>query len=181
MEEIRFFMHGVHVEKSNKTTIVNLTKQFFMAIKYKSTFSKHLNKVGMGICIRDDTATFVLVKTEWFSPICEVHIGEALGLLSALKWVHKFNLGPMDFEMDAKKVVDNFLSTNHDATEFKNIIQNCQSLFMNYYENSKVEFVRRQTNQAAHALAKAATLSVSFQLLYIIPYCIEHILINEML
>ena len=42
--------------------------------------------------------------------------------------------------MDAKKVVDNFLSTKHDVTEFRNIIQNCQSLFRNYYENSKVKF-----------------------------------------
>nr|ABN08196.1 Polynucleotidyl transferase, Ribonuclease H fold [Medicago truncatula] len=28
-----------------------------------ASFSKHLNKVGIGICIRDDTGTFVLAKT----------------------------------------------------------------------------------------------------------------------
>ena len=61
------------------------------------SFSKHLNKVGIGMCIRDDIGTFVLAKTEWFSPICEVHIEEALGLLSAIEWVHELNLGPMDF------------------------------------------------------------------------------------
>jgi len=44
-----------------------------------------------------------------------------------------------------------------------------------------VEFVWRQANEAAHALAKEATLSASFQVIYEIPYCIEHILINEML
>ncbi|XP_024626712.1 uncharacterized protein [Medicago truncatula] len=140
-----------------------------------ASFSKHLNKVGIRMCIRDNTCTFVLAKTEWFSPICEVHIRKALGLLSALEWVHELNLGPMNFEMDSEKVVDNFLSTDHDAIEFKNIIQNCQSLFRNYYENSKVEFVRRQANEAAHILVKAATLSTSFQILYVIPDCIEHI------
>jgi len=41
--------------------------------------------------------------------------------------------------------------------------------------------VRRQTNEAAHELAKAATLSASFQVLVEIPKCIEHILSNEML
>ncbi|KEH22549.1 hypothetical protein MTR_7g053400 [Medicago truncatula] len=61
-------------------------------------------KPVVGMCIRDDTSALVLAKTEWFSPLCEVHIGEALGLLSALEWVHELNLGPMDFEMDAKKV-----------------------------------------------------------------------------
>lgn len=59
-------------------------------------------------CIRDDDGAFVLVKTEQFSPICEVHIGEALDLLSALDWVHGLNLGPIDFELDVKRVVGNF-------------------------------------------------------------------------
>jgi hypothetical protein len=59
------------------------------------------------------------------SPICDVHNGEALGLLSALKWmhelnlvpvdlgllsalkwVHELNLVPVDFELDSTKVVD---------------------------------------------------------------------------
>jgi ribonuclease HI len=146
-----------------------------------ASFSRHLNKVGIGICLRDDLGAFVLAKTDWISLLCEVHIGEALGLLSALEWVHELNLGPIDFELDAKKVVDNFLSTKHDGTEFGDIIQSCRSLFRNFYENSKVEFVRRQANEAAHALAKEATLSASSQVLYEIPYCIEHILINDML
>jgi len=53
-----------------------------------ASFSKHLNKVGLGMCIRDEHGTFVLAKTDWFSPICEVHIREAIGLISALEWVH---------------------------------------------------------------------------------------------
>lgn len=47
----------------------------------------------------------------------------------------------MDFEMDAKKVVDNLSSTKLDVIELGNIIQNCQSLFRNHYENSKIEFI----------------------------------------
>jgi len=49
------------------------------------SFSQLSNRVGIGVCIRDDTNTFVLAKTEWFTPICEVHVGEALGLLSAME------------------------------------------------------------------------------------------------
>jgi len=81
-------------------------------------FSKHLNNVGVGMCIRDETCSFVLAKTEWYSPLCEVRVGEALGLLSALEWVQELNLGPIDFELDVKKVVDSFLSSRHDVTEF---------------------------------------------------------------
>jgi len=129
-----------------------------------ASFSEHLNKVGIGMCIRDENGTFVLAKQEYFSPICEVHIGEALGLLSALDWVHELNIGPVDFELDAKRVVDSFNSQNCDATEFGNIISYCKSLCINFYENSSVEFIRRQANEAAHKLAKAALLSASFQI-----------------
>jgi len=51
-----------------------------------------------------------------------VHIGEALGLLTALQWVHKFQLGPIDFELDSKKVVGSFATNRHDSTEFGAII-----------------------------------------------------------
>lgn len=40
--------------------------------------------VGIGICIRDENGTFVLARTECFGPLCEVHVGETLGLLSTL-------------------------------------------------------------------------------------------------
>lgn len=45
----------------------------------------------IGICIRDEYGAFVLAKIEWFSPICDVHIREAFGLLSALDHVHDLN------------------------------------------------------------------------------------------
>ena len=61
------------------------------------------------------------------------------------------------------------------------IIHNCKTIFEQYYVNSSVEFVRRQANEAANRLAKAATSSASFQILVEIPYCIEHILSNEMI
>jgi len=73
-----------------------------------ASFSKHLNKVGIKICIRYDSGSFVLAKTEWISPLCDVHVGEALGLLSALEWVHLLQLEPINFELDAKRAVDSF-------------------------------------------------------------------------
>ncbi|CAJ2647159.1 unnamed protein product [Trifolium pratense] len=146
-----------------------------------ASFPPSSDRVGIGICIRDEHGAFVLAKTEWFTPKCEVHIGEALGLLSALKWVHELQLGPVDFEFDSKRVVDSFHSSVKDYSEFGVIMDHCNLVFNNYYRNSSVEFVRRQANEVAHCLAKAATLSASFQILVHAPSCIEHILINEML
>lgn len=84
----------------------------------------------------------VLAKIEWFNPICEVHIGEALGLLSALNWVHELQLGrPVDFEFDSKCIVDQFPSPKSDVSEFEDIIDNSRVLFTQFYLNSSVEFV----------------------------------------
>jgi hypothetical protein len=46
----------------------------------RNYFLKHLNKVGIGIW----KGQFILVKTEWFTPIFDVNIGEALSFFSAL-------------------------------------------------------------------------------------------------
>ncbi|CAJ2641528.1 unnamed protein product [Trifolium pratense] len=55
------------------------------------------------MCIRDDEGRFVLAKTMWSTPICEVDVGEALGLLCAINWVHELQLEGVDFVMDSKK------------------------------------------------------------------------------
>jgi len=46
---------------------------------------------------------------------------------------------------------------------------------------SNMEFVRRQANAVAHALAREATSLASPAVYYDIPNCIETFIINEML
>jgi len=54
-------------------------------------------------------------------------------------------------------------------------------MFHSKFSNSRVEFVRRQTNVVAHTLAREATLLASPAVYYDIPNCIESSIINEML
>ena len=77
--------------------------------------------------------------------------------------------------------MDSFSSARQDVTEFGMIIHNCKIIFEQYYVNFSVEFVRRQTNEATHRLAKEATSLASFQILVEIPDCIGQILSNEMI
>jgi len=58
-----------------------------------------------------------------------VHIGEALGLLSTIQWMHELRLGPIDFELDSKKVVDSCVTNRCDSTKFGAIINDCKILF----------------------------------------------------
>jgi hypothetical protein len=52
-----------------------------------ASFSTSLNRVGLGMCLRDDDGAFVLARTEWFAPLCDVEVGEAVGLHTALDWI----------------------------------------------------------------------------------------------
>jgi ribonuclease HI len=76
-----------------------------------------------------------------FSPISDVHVGEAIGLLSALKWVHDLNLDPIDFELDSKLAVNNFYSNKLDAYEFGEIISQWRGIFHSFYDNFSVNLL----------------------------------------
>jgi len=87
----------------------------------------------------------------------------------------------IDFELDSKITRDSFHTRTVDVTEFGLIIEACREIFSTSFTNSQVEFIRRQTNAAAHALAKETTSLISPMIYYVIPQCIETIIINEML
>ena len=72
------------------------------------SFSNSSNKVGLGMCIRDSEGNRVHSETMWFTPMCSVDIGEALGLYHAIQWIHEVQLTNVDFEVDSKRVVDYF-------------------------------------------------------------------------
>jgi len=72
-------------------------------------------------------------------------------------------------------------SHNTDITEFGSIIKACRELFSSSFANFRVEFIRQQANAAAHALTREATSLASPSTYYVIPSCIETIIINEML
>ena len=146
-----------------------------------ATFSSQHNRTGIGICVRDSEGAFVLAQAITHPCTVSVDVGKALGLHFALQWLSDMQLDNVDFETNSKLTVDAFLATRNDLSEFGCIISSCRSLFCNFFSNSRVEFVRRQTNAVAHALAREATSLVSPAVYYDILTCIETILINEML
>jgi hypothetical protein len=60
------------------------------------------------LTLRDDAWDFVLAKTTWFSPLCDVDIGEAVGLHTALEWTSDLQLDNIDFALAYKKAADAF-------------------------------------------------------------------------
>jgi len=114
-------------------------------------FSDSFDRVGIGICIRDEEGAFVVARTEWFSPMLGVDVGEALGLLKAMEWVRDLHLWNMDFEVDSKTVVDIVYGRNEGVSKFSEITNSCTRLLCTDLMNSHVKFVRRQANEVAHS------------------------------
>jgi len=146
-----------------------------------AAFSSQVNRTIIGICVRDTEGTFVLAKTMTYPCNVQVDVGEALGLYTALQWLSDMQIDNVDFETDSKLTTDVFLSTRNDLSKFGCIISSCRSLFSTFFSNSRVEFVRRQANVVAHALAREAMSFASPAVYFELPNCIETLIINEML
>jgi len=46
-----------------------------------------MNRICIGICVRNDDGVFVLTKTMSFSHLCYVPLGEALSLFNTIEWL----------------------------------------------------------------------------------------------
>jgi hypothetical protein len=66
-----------------------------------------------------------------------------------------------------------------NMTEFGSIINLCHSLLVEN-DDWKINYVRRQANRVAHALAQATRFTASPKVYNYCPPCIEPIIINEM-
>jgi hypothetical protein len=117
----------------------------------------------------------------WFTPLCSVDVGEALGLYHAIRWIHELQLENVDFEVDSKRVADYFNKGRGDVTEFGSIMDSSIQFCRSFLTNSHVEFIRRQANEVAHTLAKTAISSSSFRTFDEIPTYITELIFNEMI
>ena len=105
------------------------------------------------MCIGNDVGEFVLAKTDWFAPLCDVDVGAVVGLHTSLEWISNLQFDNVDFAYDCKRVVDHVNVDVDDNSEFDCIIDACRRLLRNSFQNSHVEFNRRQVNGVAHELA----------------------------
>jgi len=140
-----------------------------------ASFSTSLNKLGFGACIRDANGNHVISRTECFTPLLDVEMGEIIGLLHAMRWAKDLN-----FETDSKVVAESIYKGD-GVSDFMAIIHDCRHLLMTDLANSDVKFIRRQANSVAHNLAREALNHASFHYHLNIPHCIHNLINNEKL
>ena len=129
-----------------------------------ASFSQARNRVGIGVCIRDDEGRYVLAKTEWMSLLLDVDLEEALGLLSAMYWVRDLQLGIVDFELDSKNVVDSLYGSKSGVSNFSAVINDCRRLLASDLVTSDIRFIRRQANEVAHSFARVTLRHATFHI-----------------
>lgn len=101
-----------NTSNSSHTDIEKRTKPSVERFKCNgyASFSTSLNKVGFRVCIQDAKGNYVIGRTACFTPLLDVEMGKAIGLLHAMQWVKFFNLVNMDFETDSKVVANSIVS-----------------------------------------------------------------------
>jgi ribonuclease HI len=90
----------------------------------------------------------VLAKYDQFSSIYDVCVGEALSLLSALKWVHRLNLGRVELELDSKLVAVFSILTRLNLERSLHIVEDFSHIWMLTLVLSSF---RRQSNKVAYS------------------------------
>ncbi|XVF43858.1 hypothetical protein PTKIN_Ptkin02bG0073800 [Pterospermum kingtungense] len=123
-------------------------------------FFPNEKEIGFGIMLWDDRSLFVAAKVVHFPGAALVKEMEAACLLNALLWVQSLDQSMVEFEVDAKVVVEDLKNSYTDLTEFGSILVQCQ-LVLASETNFSVSFVRRQENIIAHGLAGVACFYAS--------------------
>ena len=127
------------------------------------------------MCIQGYVGEVVLAKTDWFSPLCDVVIGEAVGLHTILQCVLDIQFDNVDSVLDSQQVVDSFHTCIDDNSEFGCII-NCFKIVSKTLMSS----LMRRANGVTHDLAKIASSDTSPHIYDDVLSYIWHILTNEM-
>jgi ribonuclease HI len=143
-----------------------------------ASFYNEYGATGWGWCLRDSRGHFQLAGTNIMNSPCSVVEGEAMAIIEAMEEMILRGLPYVIFESDSKLVVDAISSSQSGISEFSILIAHIQSLLRshNYFE---VKYVKRQANNVAHTLARAAYSMSSRRIFDSVPRCIETIISNE--
>jgi len=115
----------------------------------------------------------------FLSPLCDVDVGEVVGLHTSIQWVGDLHYDHVDFVLDSKSVVERFNSNLMESSELGSIIQACRQLFGCNCRNSHVKFNRRQANGVAHELVRVASSYASSHVYDDVLSCIRDLIANE--
>jgi hypothetical protein len=139
---------------------------------------KDRNCYGAGMCIRDYRGNFIGSQTMWKNGSPLPNEAGAWSLKEALHWIKNLGYTNVSIELDCKVVVDGVVGNPNSQTGFGAILSVRKAMLL-LLQNLRISFIRRQTNNVAHLLARASLSFASHQEFDYIPSCIVNVLMNE--
>jgi hypothetical protein len=79
--------------------------------------SKDRNCYSMGMCLRDDSGSFIRAKTMWWQDSPLPHEVDACGLNQIIIWLRNFGFSSTFIELDNKLVVDGVAGKSHPRSK----------------------------------------------------------------
>jgi ribonuclease HI len=131
--------------------------------------------MGYGAVVRDDLGLVVAAQAVTLLGSLDPCLAEAGAILKAIQLCVSLGLQRVIFEGDSKGVVDGIHSTAENWSH-KGMMLDDIRIQLQHVSHWRVEFVRREGNQAAHTSAKMASKDcVNQQWVFVTPYCIVDI------
>ncbi|XP_065861213.1 uncharacterized protein [Euphorbia lathyris] len=135
-------------------------KRGYMKCNVDGAIFKEVGSCGMGAVIRDDSGTFLFCSSSCIASTREPKVIEALALRTSLIWLASLRYTHVEFESDAKLVIDAILSNKKDISEFGMLINDCR-VVLRSNPTFSVSYVSRLANRAAHSVARQAYSNAS--------------------
>ncbi|CAN1219601.1 Putative ribonuclease H protein At1g65750 [Linum perenne] len=115
---------------------------------------------GMGMVLRDGSGRVIAFQSRYGPGLPSPREGEALTLLTAMRWMLDWGFSGVQFEVDSEEVFGAIRSSSTDVSEFGCVIRGCRIILESRHDFS-IHVVRRNRNQVAHALARRSPSFVS--------------------
>ncbi|XP_040994257.1 uncharacterized protein LOC121240790 [Juglans microcarpa x Juglans regia] len=127
----------------------------YLKVNFDAAFDKMKEMMGMRIVIRDcegDLLASLLVSNECVN---SVFLAESNALLRAMELCQDLAFTLVEFEGDAKAVVDVVKSNVDENSWLGQVIEDIKQM-MNRFSSWKLSFAHRMSNKVAHEVAKLA-------------------------
>ncbi|KAL8513625.1 hypothetical protein ACS0TY_012926 [Phlomoides rotata] len=105
--------------------------------------------------LRNEFGEVCVCRCSLVEGLYAVDVGEAFGVLEALSWIKRLDVGRVVIEMDSKLVFDALTNPARDRSVFGDVIESCKIL-SNPMGFITFNWVGRNANGFAHLLARNA-------------------------
>ncbi|XP_018821318.2 uncharacterized protein LOC108991504 [Juglans regia] len=152
----------------------------FLKANFDAAFDKKEERMGMGVVIRDSKGDLQATLVASRDNISSAFLAESFALLRAMELCQDLGFNMVEFEGDAKAVVDAVKSNAEDNSWMGQVTEDTKQV-LSLFPLWQLSFVFKCCNKAAHEAAKVAIRSRSERVLLEegLPECMSVVLTNK--